>query len=96
MDVNYNFKKCFKCSGYKCHYYNNKLPFLSKDVCSLCFGRKELCILTKPEVYKITECNNCNKNNYLNCNNVCDLCDTHHYICLCKENNVKYPYYIPY
>lgn len=42
------------------------------------------------------KCYNCDDNDYLNYNNVCVSCDTYHYICLCKENNVKYPYYIPY
>jgi len=93
MDENY---KCSKCSGYKCQYYNNKLPFLSKDICSLCFGRNELCIQIKPEVYKIIKCSHCNVNDYLYFHQICDLCDIPHYICLCKANNIKYPYYVPY
>lgn len=96
MDNNCEFKKCSKCFGYKCKYYDSKTPLLSKDICYLCFGRKELCIQPKPDVYKIIKCNNCSDNNYFNFYQMCNLCDFKHYICICKINNTKYPYYVPY
>lgn len=39
MDVSCNFSKCSNCLGYVYHHYNYKQPFLSKVICSLCFGR---------------------------------------------------------
>lgn len=98
---NYNEKKIIKCNickKYKCKYFNQKIPYLSDEICNLCFGRKEICFTSKPELYKIIQCQYCTNDDYSGFNFKCDLCLEEHAICLCvnKELNKTYPYFIPY
>lgn len=99
-----NFDKCAICHKYKCKYYNHINPYLSDKICYLCYGRKEVCYNSKPDLYKIYLCdlcvnNNFVNNNFLNYNFVCDKCDNSHDLCLCVNDNLllkKYPYTVPY
>lgn len=89
--------KCEHCHKFKCKYYNNKLPYLSIDLCEICYGRKEFCLEVKPELVKIYPCVKCidfHQHNFK-----CDKCDDNHELCLCFDLNnklYKYPYTCPY
>lgn len=91
--------KCNICQKYKCKYYNSKIPYLSEEICNLCFGRKEICLKSKPDLYKIIQCHYCVNNDYTKHNFNCDLCFQEHEICLCIQQEklyTKYPYFTPY
>lgn len=96
---NYNkIIKCDICKKYKCKYYNSKIRYLSEEICNLCFGRKEICFNSKPELYKIVYCHYCINDDYTKHNFKCDLCSCNHVICLCikKESIVNKNYFLPY
>ena len=90
---------CAICTKSKCKYYNNKIPYLSTKLCTLCYGRKEVCYKLKPDLYKIYLCNNCVPDDYIDNKIYCDRCVNKHELCLCVSStdlSLNYPYTIPY
>ena len=95
----FDLAKCFKCNKYTCKYHNYRTPFLSKKICNLCLGNKEICYKVKPEVHRVYLCVECFNKNYLQHNFTCDSCWSEHEICLCvtgKNLRDFYPYNLPY
>ena len=99
IENNYKLIKCLKCNKFKCEYYNYKTPYLHSEICNYCFGRKEISLKVKPELYRIYGCSKCINDNYLKNNFKCDMCSYSHDLCLCIDMKTlcdKYPYNLPY